>query len=223
MSMTCDKGDLALAKVSLDLHMKGWDVLSCMYSESKPYDLVIHKMGVFYKVQAKHYVGGGIRNQNAYHNTKGQVMVRSYQEGDFDYYGLYIPQLDVCVYPHFSYGGACVRLEEPVVHCRFYWYKDFLDITIDKPEKRSSKELGMDLPMISRKGRPTTPTKIEWPGKEGIHKLVWNTPTQQVASTLGVTDSAIGKYCKRFDIPKPPKGWWAKLSNGVSGISCPLP
>jgi hypothetical protein len=222
MSITCDKGDLALAKVSLDLHVKGWDVLSCMYSDSKPYDLVIHKAGVFYKIQAKHYVGGGIRNQNAYNNTKGQVMLRSYQEGDFDYYGLYIPQLDVCIYPHFIYGGASIRFQESLVHCRFYWYKDFLDITSDKPEKRSSLDLGMDLPMVGRRTY-SPPTKIEWPGKEGIHRLVWSTPTQQVGTTLGVTDSAIGKYCKRFGVPKPPKGWWTKLNNGVSGLSCPIP
>jgi hypothetical protein len=65
--------------------------------------------------------------------------------------------------------------------------------------------------------------KIEWPDADSIHRLVWSTPTQQIASTLGVTDSAIGKYCKRLGVPKPPKGWWAKLSNGVAGLSCPTP
>lgn len=65
--------------------------------------------------------------------------------------------------------------------------------------------------------------KIQWPDAGSIHRLVWSAPTQQVATTLGVTDSAIGKYCKRLGVPKPPKGWWTKLNNGVTGLSCPIP
>lgn len=54
------------------------------------------------------------------------------------------------------------------------------------------------------------PKKIEWPSVEDMQKLVWEKPTSQLSKDLGVSDVAIGKFCKKHNINKPPRGYWAK-------------
>lgn len=49
--------------------------------------------------------------------------------------------------------------------------------------------------------------------------MVWSMPTTEVAKILGVSDVAIAKRCKLFNIPKPPRGYWAKVAAGVPVIT----
>jgi hypothetical protein len=42
--------------------------------------------------------------------------------------------------------------------------------------------------------------------------MVWQMPTTEVASIFGVSDKAVEKRCKLLGIPKPPRGYWAKLA-----------
>ena len=49
--------------------------------------------------------------------------------------------------------------------------------------------------------------------KEELSKMVWEKPTSKIAKELGVSDKAIEKRCKKFNIEKPPRGYWRKLSN----------
>jgi len=46
--------------------------------------------------------------------------------------------------------------------------------------------------------------------KEELELLVWSKPTTAVGKMFNVTDKAIEKRCKKFDIKKPPRGYWAK-------------
>ncbi|MCX6969452.1 MAG: hypothetical protein NTV93_04760 [Verrucomicrobia bacterium] len=55
-------------------------------------------------------------------------------------------------------------------------------------------------------------TKIPWPEKELLAKLLWEKPSTQIAAELGVSDTAIKKHCRQLGIAKPPRGYWAKLS-----------
>lgn len=48
------------------------------------------------------------------------------------------------------------------------------------------------------------------PSKELLAKLVWEKPTMKLAKEYGVADSAIAKWCKLYDINKPPRGYWTK-------------
>jgi hypothetical protein len=48
------------------------------------------------------------------------------------------------------------------------------------------------------------------PSKEELEKLVWMKPTTQIANDFGVSGKAIEKWCKAYDIDKPPRGYWAK-------------
>lgn len=40
--------------------------------------------------------------------------------------------------------------------------------------------------------------------------LVWKHPSSVVGVMCGVSDVAIGKYCRKHGIRKPPRGYWAK-------------
>jgi len=50
--------------------------------------------------------------------------------------------------------------------------------------------------------------------REELFALVWEKPTQEVAKDLGVSDVAVGKLCVRLQVPKPPRGYWAKVEAG---------
>lgn len=47
-----------------------------------------------------------------------------------------------------------------------------------------------------------------------LYCLVWTKPTTEVADILSVSDVAVAKRCKRLNVPKPPRGYWAKVHAG---------
>ncbi len=54
----------------------------------------------------------------------------------------------------------------------------------------------------------------EEPTREELFLLVWERPTRDVARELGISDVALGKRCKKLQVPKPPPGYWAKVKAG---------
>jgi len=50
--------------------------------------------------------------------------------------------------------------------------------------------------------------------REELHDLIWSKPTAKLANEFGVSDVAIAKWCKKMEIPKPPRGYWAKKRVG---------
>jgi hypothetical protein len=44
---------------------------------------------------------------------------------------------------------------------------------------------------------------------------VWTEPVTSVAASFDVSDKAIEKRCKRLEVVKPPRGYWAKIQNGI--------
>ena len=46
--------------------------------------------------------------------------------------------------------------------------------------------------------------------KEELEKLLWQIPTTKIAIRLGCSDVMINKLCKKWNISKPPRGYWAK-------------
>ncbi|PLW83310.1 hypothetical protein CWI75_07885 [Kineobactrum sediminis] len=50
--------------------------------------------------------------------------------------------------------------------------------------------------------------------REELFLLVWERPSQEIARTLGISDVALGKRCKKLQVPKPPPGYWAKVGAG---------
>ena len=59
--------------------------------------------------------------------------------------------------------------------------------------------------------------------RQELYDLLWTRPTTDVARELGVSDVWIGKVCRRASIPKPPPGYWRKVTSGkvVKRISLP--
>lgn len=53
--------------------------------------------------------------------------------------------------------------------------------------------------------------RADWPSNERLAELVWEMPTLQIASELGVSDVALAKRCKTRDIAKPPRGYWQRM------------
>lgn len=62
----------------------------------------------------------------------------------------------------------------------------------------------------SNKCRGKSNRKTKRPSKEKLQRLVWKYPTTKIAERLGVSDSAVGKWCRQYGIDKPPRGYWAK-------------
>ncbi len=52
--------------------------------------------------------------------------------------------------------------------------------------------------------------RYKHPSKEELEKLVWEKPTVQVAKDFNVSDKAIENLCKKLEVVKPPRGYWAK-------------
>ena len=58
--------------------------------------------------------------------------------------------------------------------------------------------------------------------REELFAMIWERPTQEIAKELGVSDVAIGKLCTRLQVPKPPRGYWARVQSGQTPRRPPL-
>ncbi|MBZ5558978.1 MAG: ankyrin repeat domain-containing protein [Acidobacteriia bacterium] len=52
--------------------------------------------------------------------------------------------------------------------------------------------------------------------REKLYSEVWAEPTQKVAAQYGMSDVALAKVCRQLNVPKPPRGYWAKKAAGQS-------
>jgi len=73
---------------------------------------------------------------------------------------------------------------------------------------------------VPRRATCSKPCRISWQRKFEIEPdelllAVWTEPVTSVAASFDVSDKAIEKRCKRLNVPKPPRGYWAKIQNGV--------
>lgn len=51
------------------------------------------------------------------------------------------------------------------------------------------------------------------PSKEVLEKLVWEMPCVKIGEMFGVSDNAVNKWCKLYDISKPGRGYWEKIKH----------
>lgn len=68
----------------------------------------------------------------------------------------------------------------------------------------------------------TQSTKSRDLTREELFTLVWEAPSTQVARDLGVSDVALGKLCHRLQVPKPTRGYWARVKSGQRPRRPPL-
>ena len=56
-----------------------------------------------------------------------------------------------------------------------------------------------------------------------LFEQAWAIPISQLAKKYGVSDVGLAKICTRMNIPRPPRGYWAKLKVGKAQIKPQLP
>lgn len=59
--------------------------------------------------------------------------------------------------------------------------------------------------------------------REELYRQVWQEPMTKVAPRYGLSDVGLAKVCRKYDIPRPPVGHWAKLGFGHHVEQTPLP
>jgi hypothetical protein len=55
---------------------------------------------------------------------------------------------------------------------------------------------------------------IKRPDKETLEKLVWEMSCVKIGEMYGVSDNAVNKWCKFYEIQKPGRGDWEKIKFG---------
>jgi hypothetical protein len=59
--------------------------------------------------------------------------------------------------------------------------------------------------------------------REELYNLVWATPVAVAAEQFGVSGSFLARICRDLDVPRPPRGYWAKLAARRAPDPPPLP
>ena len=59
--------------------------------------------------------------------------------------------------------------------------------------------------------------------REELYEKMWSRPAIVLAEEFGISGRGLGKLCSRFEIPVPPRGYWAKLAAGKHVTRIPLP
>jgi len=63
---------------------------------------------------------------------------------------------------------------------------------------------------------------IEITRKE-LYEQVWTEPVMQLAKRYGFSDVWLAKICRKYNIPRPPRGYWARKQSGQKIPRTPLP
>jgi hypothetical protein len=56
-----------------------------------------------------------------------------------------------------------------------------------------------------------------------LYDQVWSVPMARLAKKYGLSDSGLAKICRKHNIPRPPRGYWAKTAAGQKLKHTPLP
>lgn len=56
-----------------------------------------------------------------------------------------------------------------------------------------------------------------------LYDLVWAQPMRTVAASIGISDVALAKHCRKADIPVPSRGYWARKQAGKPVTQIALP
>lgn len=59
--------------------------------------------------------------------------------------------------------------------------------------------------------------------RKELHDLVWSQPMRAIAQSIGISDVALAKHCKKANIPVPSRGYWARHQAGKRTFQVELP
>lgn len=195
------KGDIGLSKTIDDLvSNKGYGV-SLPISEHLPYDLIADADGKLYRIQAKYRKSGTISSKTSWNDKNGNHS-NNYGAEDFDFFSLYLPELNKVLYVPWlgTFKTLSIRSELPNKWgTEFYWYEDFIDFSKTLPPKRTLSEFTDKRPVIPRQSRESA-RKVTRPTKEELAELIESTSWVGIGRLYGVSDNAVRKWAKSYGI-----------------------
>ena len=59
--------------------------------------------------------------------------------------------------------------------------------------------------------------------RKELYEEVWTLPVTKLAKRYGLSDVGFAKICKKYNIPRPPRGYWARRQAGEKVKRTPLP
>ena len=59
--------------------------------------------------------------------------------------------------------------------------------------------------------------------RKELYKKVWEMPITQLSKEYGLSDVGLAKICKKHNVPRPPRGYWARKAAGYNVKQLPLP
>ena len=73
--------------------------------------------------------------------------------------------------------------------------------------------------MLDQQEEPSTPSALDTHvdaglTREALYELVWFEPMLKVAARFGVSSSYMARICTLLNVPRPERGYWAKLAAG---------
>jgi hypothetical protein len=82
--------------------------------------------------------------------------------------------------------------------------------------KRTKESQGEEAVVHDSRRRIDHPRYGEWDRLRDaeLTRLIWSKPARDVAAEFGISDVAVANRCNKRGIPKPPRGFWAKVRAG---------
>jgi len=59
--------------------------------------------------------------------------------------------------------------------------------------------------------------------RDQLYKELWSSPMKEIQKKYGVTYHRLCGACKKYDIPRPPSGYWSKIQSGKKVKQTALP
>lgn len=84
-----------------------------------------------------------------------------------------------------------------------------------------AKEL--QAPVPANKKAPTGPVSSTPVTRETLYEEVWTEPMTAMAARYGVSGSFLARVCARLNVPRPPRGYWARHAVGKATRRLALP
>lgn len=192
---TNDKGDIAVTQIIADLSLKGYTVFFPI-SEHCKVDIIAYKNNLCYRLQVKHSLNGLIRT-----GTVCNGVHKVYNIDDFDFYALYLSEINKIVYVPIELSGKKIQWDRsalPNNNQDVIWYEDFLDISPNIVIKKVA-----DLKKLAQIPRAI---KTKKPPKEELEQEFKTKTAVEIAKIYRVTDRTIGKWARSYNIPTHPRG-----------------
>jgi hypothetical protein len=59
--------------------------------------------------------------------------------------------------------------------------------------------------------------------RDQMYDLIREVPMVRLAAQFSLSGTGLAKICRRFEVPYPPCGYWAKVAAGKEVVVAPLP